>query len=178
MAIKGLPNYVWVYPGQKDPIDDTIAKTRYARNLLSEGEQKLSLRQAQRLQRGGAPYESTHPQEQRKKYKRRTKKGDYIRYGPFTDIKEAQQATAKDKDFKPDSPVMLQGKGPHKKNGSPPKGGIHYVTLTTRMPYSQLQKEMGRLEQGAPATNPFQARIDNNVSGFTKINQFYVYRKA
>ncbi len=67
-AVRGVPNTIWVSPGQIDPISNEVneGKGRYGRDLLS-GE-RLTQRQITTVQHGGQQYEKAIPQEERKQY--------------------------------------------------------------------------------------------------------------
>lgn len=172
MAIKGLPNFTWVYKGQPDPVTGNIATTRYAKNLLT-GE-TLTVREAQTRQAGGIPYEKRVLPSQRKTYRRKVSKGHYLRYGPFYSPGAANSGTSGD--IGPRTPVLLLVYGVHKGKGSI-KAGHRYASVSGLMDYATMQQQLHKLATGQAATTPEEKRIQRNLSDFEQVERYYILRK-
>lgn len=177
MAIKNLPNYVWVYPGKKDPFSGELATTRYARNLLNGD--KLSLRQAQKKQRGGVSYEKSKPKAQRKQYKKRSDyTKQYTKKGPFTDIPDVITAlktmgdaivsvTARG--------ILREGQSPDKdENGKEKKKKLKYRTITPLAEASTLANVFTRILARTERPTPYQLHIERNLEKFEMIKSYTI----
>jgi len=178
--IKGLPGFVWVYPGKKDPLTGQVAKTRYALNLL-DGE-KLSLRQAQKRVAGGVSYEKRRPKEVRKKYTRRMFGGKYTRYGPFHTlpdlIEQLEKLPGTSTGYVQVFGIPVEGSSPnpYAEDDEQPRKKV-YRTVSTITDTRTVVNELKRVERGEEGSNKFARRLDENLKSMIQIDRWYFYKK-
>jgi hypothetical protein len=178
MAIKGLPGYMWVYPGKKDPASGQVATTRYAVNPATGD--RLTYRQAYTKAHGGVPHEKRVPKEKRKQYKKKPAK-QYTKKGTFKTIDGLVEGL---RALKPGDVgyVMVRGKlipgtSPKlDKQSEKKKRKSVYANVTTITDMATLANIFDRISRREPSTK-FQDQIEHNLRNFSEIQSFTIWKR-
>lgn len=172
--IKGLNGFHWVYKGQKDEFG-VPAGARYAYNPTTH--ETLTYRQAYTRAHGNVSHEKRVPEQQRKKYVRRSKNKKYDRYGPYYSIQEMMnESRLKNTDEVIPSAYGKLGTN----NGKTSKGKKVYSNLAGLTDYATLKNVMGRYEDKKTPlpSQTYDTRLQKNLNAFTSVDKFYIFKKV